>query len=99
VLIVGAVVLAWLLDRGMEIRPLLVGKINTGLQIALAAGILAEHGFALGWMSYLMPLIWITALLTGLSAMLYLAAWLRHMASYDIKASAKKTGSGLGVVL
>src|SRR5262245_25497052 len=47
-LIVGAVVLAWLLDRGMEIRPLMVGKINTVLQITLAALVLAEVGFALG---------------------------------------------------
>jgi cardiolipin synthase len=95
-LIVGAVVLAWLLDRPLEIRPMLIGKINTGLQIALAAAVLAEKGLMLGWWAYIVPLIWVTAFLTSLSAFLYLAAWLRHMASYDIDGSMKKPGRGPG---
>jgi cardiolipin synthase len=99
VLIVGAVVLAWLLDRGIEIRPLLIGKINTGLQIALAAAILAENGLGLGWASYILPLMWVTGLLTALSAFFYLFGWLRHMASYDINGALKKPGSGAGAVL
>lgn len=98
-LIVGAVVLAWLLDRGMEIKPMLLGKINTALQIVLAAGVLAEHGLALGWMGYLMPLMWGTALLTGISALLYLTAWLRHMASYDIGGDMKKPRPDAGALL
>jgi len=100
-LIVGAVVLAWLLDRPMEIRPMLIGKINTGLQIALAAAILAEKGLELGWWPYILPLIWVTGLLTALSAFLYLVAWLRHMASYDINGGVKKPrpGPGAGAVL
>jgi cardiolipin synthase (CMP-forming) len=84
VLIIGAVILAWLLERGMEIRPLLVGKINTGLQILLAAAILAENGFTLGLMAWIWPLLWVTGILTALSAFFYLFGWLRHMASYDI---------------
>jgi cardiolipin synthase len=93
-LIVGAVVLAWLLDRGIEIKPLFIGKLNTGLQIAVASAVLAEKGLALGWMGYIMPLIWVTGAITGLSAILYLVAWLRHMASYDINGGMKKTGAG-----
>jgi cardiolipin synthase (CMP-forming) len=89
-LIVGAVVLAWLLDRGIEIRPLLVGKINTFLQITLAALVLAEAGFGFGWAPYIKPLLWLTGIVTALSALLYLVGWLRHMASYDIKGSMKK---------
>jgi cardiolipin synthase (CMP-forming) len=98
-LIVGAVVLAWLLDRGIEIRPLLVGKINTGLQIVLAAAVLAEHGLGLGWATYILPLMWGTGLLTAVSAFLYMFGWLRHMASYDINGGLKKPGSGAGAVL
>jgi cardiolipin synthase len=97
-LIIGAVVLAWLLQRGMEIRPLLIGKINTGLQIALAAAILAENGFGLGWMPAIWPLLWVTGLLTALSAFFYLYGWLRHMASFDID-SMKKPGPGAGAPL
>ena len=98
-LIVGAVVLAWLLDRGIEIRPLLIGKINTGLQIMLAAAILAENGLGLGWAIYILPLMWVTGLLTALSAFFYLFGWLRHMASYDINGGLKKPGSGAGAIL
>ncbi len=98
-LIVGAVVLAWLLERGMEVRPLLIGKINTGLQILLAAAILAEHGFALGWMAAIWPLLWGTGALTLLSAFFYLFGWLRHMASFDINGRLNKSGPGAGAVL
>lgn len=98
-LIVGGVVLAWLLDRPVVIRPMLIGKINTGLQIGLATAVLAEKGLALGWWSYVVPLIWTTGLLTALSAFLYLATWLRHMASYDINGGMKNPGPGTGAVL
>jgi cardiolipin synthase len=98
-LIVGAVVLAWLLDRGMEIKPLLISKINTGLQIGLAVAVLADQGLALGWTSYLTPLLWATGVLTALSAFLYLVTWLRHMASYDISGGFDQPGPGAGAVL
>jgi cardiolipin synthase (CMP-forming) len=98
-LIVGAVILAWLLERGMEVRPLLIGKINTGLQILLAAAILAEHGFGLGWMRAIWPLLWVTGGLTALSAFFYLFGWLRHMASFDINGRLNKSGPGAGAVL
>ena len=96
-LIVGAVVLAWLLNRGMEIRPLLVGKVNTGLQILLAAAILADNGFALDLSAWIRPAIWLTGGLTALSAFLYLVGWLRHMASYDIDGR-HKPGPGAGAL-
>jgi cardiolipin synthase (CMP-forming) len=97
-LIVGAVVLAWLLERAMEIRPLLIGKLNTGLQILLAAAILADVGFGMGWGAYIRPLIWVTGAVTALSAFLYLFGWLRHMASYDIDDRMKR-GPGAGALL
>lgn len=95
-LIVGAVVLAWLLERGIEIRPLLIGKVNTGLQIGLAVAVLADKGLALGWSGYIMALVWVTGGLTALSAFLYLVTWLRHMASYDINGRLNKSGPGTG---
>jgi cardiolipin synthase len=100
-LIVGAVILAWLLERPLEIRPMLIGKVNTGLQIGLAAAVLAEKGLVLQWSPYIVPVIWwVTAFLTGLSAVLYLVAWLRHMAQYDnVKGSMNKPGPGAGAVL
>jgi cardiolipin synthase (CMP-forming) len=96
-LIVGAVVLAWLLNRGMEIRPLLVGKVNTGLQILLAAAILANQGFGLDLGVWIRPAIWLTGSVTALSAFLYLVGWMRHMASYDID-DRRKPGPGKGAL-
>jgi hypothetical protein len=69
------------------------------LQIGLAAAVLAEKGLELAWRPYIVPLIWVTGLLTALSAFLYLAAWLRHMASYDINGGINKPGPGSRAVL
>jgi len=48
-LIIGAVMLGWLLDRAMALHPNLLSKLNTALQIALAVLVLAERGLALGF--------------------------------------------------
>jgi cardiolipin synthase len=94
-LIVGAVILAWLLDRPLAIRPILIGKVNTGLQIGLVVAVLAEKGLGLPIGAYVLPLIWATGALTALSACLYLVGWLRHMASYDMDRDMKKPGRGV----
>jgi hypothetical protein len=64
----------------------------------LAAAILAEYGFGVGLTNTVRPLVWVTGLVTTLSAFLYLASWLRHMASYDIDSSLNKRGPGAGAV-
>ncbi|MDJ0513383.1 MAG: CDP-alcohol phosphatidyltransferase family protein [Methyloceanibacter sp.] len=83
VLIVGAVVLAWMMWRPVEVKPLAVSKINTFSQIALAGLVLAQLGLGL-WVGGLVSvLIWITGGLTILSAIVYFTGWLRHMMSYE----------------
>lgn len=84
VLIIGAVVLSWLMDRAMEMRPLAISKINTVMQITVAILVLAEHGLQLGLDLYIFAAIWITGATTVASAVMYLVTWLRFMASYDI---------------
>lgn len=79
-LIVGAVLLSRLMDNPVRVRPLMVSKVNTVVQIGFAVSVL---GFAaLGW-----PLAGLVdygsipvAMLTALSGAAYLASWLRHMA-------------------
>ena len=44
ILIVGAILLSWLMNRPVPVRPLLVSKINTAGQIALAARAWAVRG-------------------------------------------------------
>ena len=85
IMIIGAFMLAWLVGKPMQARPLMVSKINTAAQIGLAALVLAEQGFGFNadWLSKLMMAL--VALLTLLSIAFYLAEWVRHMNSFDAK--------------
>lgn len=79
VLIIAGVGLAAALGRSLEIRPLLVSKINTAAQILLAATVLGALAFDLSLGLPLTMLIYASLLLTIASAAAYLVAWLRHM--------------------
>lgn len=88
-LIVLAVVLSTVMGHPVEVKPLMVSKANTAVQILLAALVLADLTFALG----LGTLRWAIALLSGVltvaSAAAYLLSWLTHMGGY---AETDKTG-------
>ncbi len=81
-LIVVAVILSTLMGKPVEMRPLMVSKANTAIQIALAALILAQQAFSfeIGLPGQLM--IYLSGLLTVASAGAYLVVWLGHMASH-----------------
>ena len=79
ILIVAAVLLAWLLDLPVRIKPLVVSKANTVAQIVLAATVLADQAFALGLGTARLVLVWITGALTLISLAAYLRAWFMHM--------------------
>jgi cardiolipin synthase len=48
IMIVSAVILSWLVDKPIALKPLLVSKLNTVAQIALACVIMAARGFGSG---------------------------------------------------
>ncbi len=79
ILIVAAVLLAWLLDQPIRIKPLAMSKANTLAQILLAALVLADGAFGLGLAEARLLLVWITGALTLLSLAAYLRAWFIHM--------------------
>ena len=85
IMIVGAVMLAWLIDKPMTLKPLLVSKLNTVAQIALALLVLAmlALGFDSGEAALL--LMGVVAALTLLSIGFYVAAWIRHMNMVESK--------------
>lgn len=83
VLIVGAVILSWMLDRAVELRPSWVSKANTAGQIVLAGVVLAQLGVLPALDPFVTPLTWIVGILTLASAAVYLTRWMRHMAYYD----------------
>lgn len=78
-LIIGAVALASLMGSPIEVRPLLVSKANTAVQIVLAALVLAELAFAADFGPVRPGMIVLSALLTVTSAGAYLVAWSRHV--------------------
>ena len=83
VLIVAAVLLSWLLDHPVRVKPLAISKANTLLQILLAATVLADGAFGLGLEVTRIVLVWITGTLTLLSLAAYLRAWFMHMTGYE----------------
>jgi cardiolipin synthase (CMP-forming) len=88
-LIVMAVLLSWLMDQPVVIKPLAVSKANTVAQIVLAATVLADDGFGLGLDTLRTGLVWMTGALTLLSLAAYLKAWLMHMTGYEDNSGAK----------
>lgn len=86
VLIIMAVMLSWIMERPVEIKPLLVSKANTASQLALASVVLADEAFALGLGTLRTVLVWVTGFLTLASLASYLKKWLRHMSEPDAPA-------------
>jgi cardiolipin synthase len=78
-MIVGAVMISWVMDKPVTIRPLLVSKLNTAAQIALAAAVLAAKAFGLPFGLWFTVAIYAVAGLTIASAAAYLTQWIRHM--------------------
>ncbi|MEP3276088.1 MAG: CDP-alcohol phosphatidyltransferase family protein [Stappiaceae bacterium] len=78
-LIVTAVILSWLLNRPVVVRPSIVSKANTLFQIILAATVLGGQAFNLNIGDVSQLLIAVTGGLTLVSAAVYMIDWLRHM--------------------
>ncbi|MET0742725.1 MAG: CDP-alcohol phosphatidyltransferase family protein [Microvirga sp.] len=89
VLIVTAVAASWMQGRPLEIRPLLVSKLNTVAQVALAAAALAVNAFRIDPGPFEPLALGIAAALTVASAGAYLVLWLRHPAGRDGAKGAK----------
>jgi len=79
IMIVTAVILSWLVDKPVKLKPLLVSKLNTLAQVLLAAFVLAWLGIGLRLELAIQVLRAMVAALTLLSIAFYLAAWVRHM--------------------
>ena len=79
VLIVGAIILSWLIDQPMPMKPLVVSKINTAAQIVFVVAVLGIS--ALGQSLDLLILYGSipVGLLTAASGGAYLMTWMRHI--------------------
>jgi len=83
IMIVSAVILSWLIDRPVKLKPITVSKLNTVAQIVYATVVLAALTF--GWEIALVKdlLVGVVAALTLLSVAFYVAEWVRHMNATD----------------
>ena len=79
IMIIGAVLLSWLVDKPVKVKPLMVSKLNTAAQIIYAGLVLGLSGFGLeaAWLLRLAMVL--VAALTLLSIGFYVAEWVRHM--------------------
>jgi cardiolipin synthase len=81
-LIVFAVLLSSVMAQPVEMKPLMVSKANTAIQLVLAAVVLGELAFGIDIGALRSALIILSGLLTVASAAAYLVAWLRHMSGH-----------------
>jgi cardiolipin synthase (CMP-forming) len=79
IMIVSAVILSWLVDKPVKLKPHPVSKLNTVAQIVLALVVLAARGFAFDADMAVKGLMGLVAVLTSLSVVFYVAEWVRHM--------------------
>ena len=61
VMIVGGLLLLWLYDHAMPIKPLSVSKVNTGLQIGLVGLVLGLNALGLGVPALRLAGVWLVA--------------------------------------
>jgi cardiolipin synthase len=94
IVIVGAVIVSWLIDLPLSIKPLLISKLNTTAQIAFAGMVLGAKAFGFAMESWEPALLYIVGALTAASAFAYLALWVNHMADSDGAAPAPGEDGG-----
>ena len=84
ILIVGGVMLAWFLGKPIQMKPVLVSKLNTVAQIIFACLVLGSLAFDLAfeWAEYVVMLT--VAALTLASIGFYVRGWVLHMSTAEV---------------
>src|SRR6201992_239958 len=85
IMIVGAVIVSWLFDKPVAMKPSMVSKLNTVAQVAFAALVLGSLGFQFSSSPYDLILIILVTILTLSSVFLYLVEWIRHMGTIEAR--------------
>ena len=83
IMIVSAVIVSWLFDKPVEMKPLMVSKLNTVAQVGFAALVLASLGF--GFQPHPYDLMGLVTIFTLGSVSLYLVEWVRHMSTIEAR--------------
>jgi cardiolipin synthase len=85
IMIVTAVIVSWLFDKPIPMKPSMVSKLNTVAQVAFAALVLASLGFDFQDRTkpYDLILMGFVTVFTLVSVSLYLVEWVRHMSTIE----------------
>lgn len=83
IIIIGAVIVSWLVDRPIPMKPLMVSKLNTVAQVFYAGLMLASLGFGFKATPLDTILMAAVTVLTLLSVCFYLVEWVRHMSELE----------------
>nr|WP_137389241.1 CDP-alcohol phosphatidyltransferase family protein [Rhodoligotrophos defluvii] len=81
ILIVGAVLLSWLLNKPVQMRPLWISKFNTTAQILLAGVVLGVLALGADVGRLMTVALYVVGAFTVLSGAAYMREWVRHMAN------------------
>ena len=84
-LIVGGVIILFLVRLEVKMRPLIISKVNTAAQLALAAIVLAKLGFPLDMDGLVHAAIYVVGATTVISGASYMVSWTRQMAGVEEK--------------
>jgi cardiolipin synthase len=85
IMIVAAVIVSWLFDKPVAMKPLMVSKLNTATQVAFAALVLAALAFGFKPEPYDIILMVLVTVFTLSSVSIYLVEWVRHMSTIEAK--------------
>jgi cardiolipin synthase len=85
IMIVSAVIVSWLFDKPVQMKPLMVSKLNTAAQVAFAALVLGSLGFGFQLSPYDFILMALVTVFTLVSVSLYLVEWIRHMSTIEAR--------------
>jgi len=83
IMIVAAVIVSWLFDKPVPMKPSMVSKLNTVAQVAFAALVLAALAFDFPRQPYDLILMIFVTVFTLVSVSLYLVEWVRHMSTIE----------------
>ena len=83
IMIVAAVIVSWLFDKPVPMKPSMVSKLNTVAQVAFAALVLGSLGFGFEPNPYDLILMGFVTVFTLVSVSLYLVEWVRHMSTIE----------------
>lgn len=84
-MIVAAVMVSWLFDKPVAMKPSMVSKLNTVAQVAFAALVLGSLGFNFTRRPYDLILMGLVTVFTLTSVSLYLVEWIRHMNTIEAR--------------